>query len=122
LAVLGPKNFNKIPGWFAPIGLVSFSVSLAVNAIFTGLLVFKIAKASPGLALRREHGRGIQDFRSLISMLVESGLVLFIVQLVWVICFKFRAESDAFTLISGPITIIYVHAYLHLPLLSSNVL
>jgi hypothetical protein len=32
------------PGWFTPFGTVSFSLSLSVNAILSGLLVFKIAK------------------------------------------------------------------------------
>ena len=121
LIVLGPQNKAKLSDWFTPIGILSFSVSLALNAIVICLLVFKIAKAS--LALRHVHGRGTQDFMALISMLVESGLVLFIVQLVWVICFslKFIAESNAFNMTSGPITMIYVRAYLRLPLLSFNV-
>ena len=112
MAVLGPQNTQNPPIWFTPIGILSFSVSLAVNAIFTGLLVFKIAKAS--LALRHAHATGIQDFSSLISMLIESGLVLFIVQLVWIICFKFRTESNAFNVTSGAIAMIYVRRACHI--------
>ena len=115
--MLGPQHVENRPGWFTPIGLLSFSLSLAVNTIFSGLLVFKIAKAS--LALRHAHARKIQDFTPLISMLIESGLVFFMAQLIWVICFSI--ESVAFNLTSGPITIIYVRAYLHLPLPSFNV-
>ena len=109
MAVNGPIIFENRPGWFNPIGILSFSVSLAVNTIFTGLLVFKIAKSS--MALRRT--RGTQDFTPLIAMLIESGLVFFMAQLVWVVCFTL--ESSAFNLISGPITIIYVRAF-YLPL------
>jgi len=103
--VVGPQNDENLPGWFDPVGILSFSVSLAVNSIFTGLLVFKIAKAS--LALRHMHAGGIQDFTSLIAMLIESGLVLFMAQLIWVICFSVEGISSAFNLVSGPITIIY---------------
>ena len=117
MALYGPHLPANRPGWFNLIGILSFSLSLAVNTIFTGLLVFKIAKAS--LALRHTHARGIQDFTPLISMLIESGLVFFMAQLVWVVCFS--VETSAFNLVSGPITIIYVCAYLHLPLLSFNV-
>ena len=111
LAVLGPQNAENRPGWFTPIGSLSFSVSLAVNTIFSGLLVFRIAKVS--LALRRAHARGMLDFTPLISTILESGLVLFMVQLVLLICFS--NGSTAFYLTGGPITMIYVRAYLHLP-------
>lgn len=102
LVQIGPDGFR--PDWFDSVGILSFSVSLAVNAILTGLLVFKIAKAS--LALRHTHARGIQDFTPLISMLIESGIVFFLVQLIYVICFSL--ESSAFNLISGPIIMVYV--------------
>jgi hypothetical protein len=114
MALRGPEIGVNRPGWFNPIGIVAFSMSLAVNTIFTGLLVFKIAKAS--LALQNTHARGVKDFTPLISMLIESGLVFFMAQLIWVVCFSI--ESAAFNLTSGPITIIYVRAYSHLPLLS----
>ena len=111
LAVLGLQNAANRPGWFTPIGTLSFSLSLAVNAILSGLLVFKIAKIS--LALGDSRGEGMTDFKPLISMLVESGLMFFMAQLVWVICFT--VESVGFYLITGPITMIYVRDYLQLP-------
>ena len=78
-----------------------------MNATLSGLLVFKIAKAS--LALRQTQARGVRDFTPLVSMLIESGLAFFMAQLVWVVCFAL--ESSAFNLTSGPITQIYVRAY-----------
>jgi hypothetical protein len=110
LAVLEPgsQNPENRPVWFTPIGLLSFSVSLAVNTIFTGLLVFKIAKVSLALRPEHVHARGMQDLTPLISIIVESGLVLFMVQLVLVICFS--TKSRAFDLTIGPITMIYVRA------------
>ena len=69
LAVLEPQNVTNRPGWFDPIGILSSYLSLAVNAIFTDLLVFKIAKAS--LALRHTHAKGIPNFTPVISLLIE---------------------------------------------------
>ena len=111
MAMLGPQYMENWPGsWFTPIGtpigLLSLSVSLALNTILTGLLVFKLAKAS--LALRHVHARGMLDFTPLISIIVESGLVLFVVQFVLVICFS--TESSALNLTSGSIAMIYVRA------------
>ena len=116
MALHGPEIAENRPDWYDPIGILSFSISLALNTILTGLLVFKIAKAS--LALRRTHARGVTDFTSLISILIESGLVLFMAQLIWVVCFSLK--NPAFNLVSGPITMIYVRAYLRLPLLLFN--
>ena len=118
MALHGPHSMESRPVWFDPIGTLSFSLSLAVNAIFTGLLVYKIAKAS--LALRHTHAGGIGDFTPLISLLIESGLVFFLVQLVYVVCFN--VDRMGFTLISGPFAIIYVCAYLHLLLSFINIL
>ena len=116
-----PQDLKNRPGgWFTPIGfpigLVSLSVSLALNAILTGLLVLKIAKES--LALRHSYARVMPDFTSLVSIIAESGLVLFMAQLVLVICFS--TEGTAFNLTSGAIGMIYVRTYLHLPRLSFN--
>ena len=112
LGVLGPQNVAiDRPSWFTPIGTLSFSLSLAVNAILSGLLVFKIAKTA--LALGDSRGRGMTDMRPIISMLVESGLIFFMAQLVWVVCFT--VESVGFYLVGGPITMIYVRDYFQLP-------
>ncbi|KAF8808529.1 hypothetical protein BYT27DRAFT_7337756 [Phlegmacium glaucopus] len=107
LVIIGKtKQFSDTPAWFTPVGTLSFSLSLAVNAIFTSLLVFKIIKAS--LAFRRScvrNPRGKNDFLPLISMLIESGVVLFVVQLLWVVFFSL--DSNAFYLLSGPVPMIY---------------
>jgi hypothetical protein len=107
LGALGVENGNNTPAWFTPVGDLSFSLSLAVNAIITGLLVFKIAKASRALrnSLARAPRRALNDFRPLVSMLVESGIALFAIQMVWVVCFS--TESSGFYLVGGPIAMIY---------------
>ncbi|KAF8808532.1 hypothetical protein BYT27DRAFT_7210776 [Phlegmacium glaucopus] len=100
------QQFADPPAWFTPIGILSFSLSLAVNAIFTGLLVFKIVKSS--LAFRRSGARNPlakNDLLPLISILIESGVVLFVVELLWVVLFSL--ESNEFYLLGGPIAMTY---------------
>ncbi|KAF8808527.1 hypothetical protein BYT27DRAFT_7188840 [Phlegmacium glaucopus] len=107
LVIIGKtKQFSNPPAWFSPFGTLSFSLSLAVNAIFTGLLVFKIIKAS--LAFRRScirNPRGKKDLLPLICMLIESGIVLFVVESLWVLLFSL--DSNAFYLLSGLVPMIY---------------
>jgi len=105
LALLWPHIDTEPPHWYFAIGILSFSLSLIVNAIFTGLLAFKIAKTS--MALRHTLARGKRDYAPLISILIESGLIFFVVQLVWIICFSIPATTNAISLTGGPITIIY---------------
>lgn len=114
--MLWPQVDKTLPNSFIPIGILSFSLSLAVNAIFTGLLVFKIVKSS--LALRKMHPRGSQDYTPLITILIESGLVFFLAQVVWIICFTIGGSAIGVT--SEPITMIYVCVYWHLPLSFNN--
>ena len=90
LGALGEERGTSSPAWFIPVGDISFSFSLAVNAIITGLLAFKIAKESGVLLnpLTRAPHRTLNDFRPIVSMLIESGIALFAVQMVWVIFFS----------------------------------
>ena len=118
LAALWPNIDTVPPQWYIAIGILSFTLSLTVNAIFTGLLVYKISKTS--LAIRPTRPRAKHDYTPLISILIESGLLFFVVQLVWIICFSIPATTNAIGLTGGPVTIIYVCANLYLPLLSFN--
>jgi len=76
------------PAWFFQVGVASFSVSLAVNALVTGLLVLKL------ILIHRELTRTAvgptRDLRPLISFLVESGMFTFVGQLIWVVLFKLQ--------------------------------
>ncbi|KAF8812068.1 hypothetical protein BYT27DRAFT_7183234 [Phlegmacium glaucopus] len=107
LVILGKtQQFSHPPVWFFPIGILSFSLSLVVNAIFTGLLVFKIVKTS--LAFRRSCARnpgGKNDLLPLLCILIESGVVLFVVELLWVVLFSLN--SNEFYVFSGPTAMTY---------------
>lgn len=116
LAAIWPHVDTNAPQWYTPIGILSFTLSLTVNAIFTGLLVYKISKTS--LAFRSTHARA---YTPLISILIESGLIFFVAQLIWIVCFSLPATTNASSVVAGSIAIIYVCAYLHLPLLPFKV-
>ena len=101
------QNVNP-PTWFFPMGVASFSLSLTVNTIVTGLLVLKL------VLLHREIRRSLPDSSThkgydllpVISVLIESGMFTFIGQLVWVVLF--RLQSPGFNAVGSPITMIYV--------------
>jgi len=100
------QNVNP-PTWFFPMGVASFSLSLTVNTIVTGLLVLKL------VLLHREIRRSLPDSSThkgydllpVISVLIESGMFTFIGQLVWVVLF--RLQSPGFNAVGSPITMIY---------------
>ena len=87
--------------WTSPLVLTSLIVSLTVNALVTGLIVFKIFKV-----YRQVKDNTISDeisFRSIMFVIIESGMALFVIQLVRLAIstqLPFTdAVSDAYTLI-----------------------
>ncbi|KAF8801570.1 hypothetical protein BYT27DRAFT_7198123 [Phlegmacium glaucopus] len=107
LSVLRSDPHN-IPPWFLPMGVASFSLSLTVNTIVTGLLVLKLVllhrEVTRALPTSSIH-RGGQGLFPLISILIESGMFTFIGQLVWVV--MFRLQNTGFNSVGSPITMIY---------------
>ena len=69
--------------------ITSFATSIAVNALVTGLIVFKIlkvfleVKATTSTSVERSLGstRG-SHFRHIIFVIIESGMALFAIQLI----------------------------------------
>lgn len=102
-------SFAHVAPWAIPLAISAICISLASNAISTGLLVLRIA------LLHRQHRRYvIQAGRSLvdpqvspiISILIETGMMTFVSQLILVIAFGLR---DAYALVvASPMIIIYV--------------
>lgn len=97
----------NIPTWFFPMGVASFSLSLTVNTIVTGLLVLKlillhreVTNALPTSSIRRGN-----ELLPIISLLVESGMFTFMGQLVWVVLF--RLQNTGLNSVGSPITMIY---------------
>ncbi|KAF8868255.1 hypothetical protein CPB84DRAFT_1809153 [Gymnopilus junonius] len=92
LGVFGPAPRNP-PDWFTKLGTSSFSISLATNTIVTAILVLKL------LIVHRElEGSGVKgDYLStVVSILIESGALTFISQLIWVVLFSLQNITTGF--------------------------
>ena len=92
--------------WSIPIGVMAFSLSLAVNTIVTSLLILKIT-------LEYRHTKFlILDWRRngivpVIAILIETGLVTFVGQLTWTISYGLQNDG-VFTLFGGVVVVLYV--------------
>jgi hypothetical protein len=62
--------------WTSPVVVTSLTVSLTVNAVMTGLIVFKIFK------VYRLGATAGSKLRSIMFIIIESGMALFVIQLV----------------------------------------
>ena len=76
--------------------VASFGVSMAVNALVTGLIVFKILKVflevkatsaelSPSLGSLSSSFGGGAKLRHIIFVIIESGMTLFVIQVIRVV-------------------------------------
>ena len=76
--------------WAFPVALTSVVISLTVNAVVTGLIVLRILKVYwevrstyKGQALRA--GGAEAKIRSIIFIMIESGMAMFAIQLIRVV-------------------------------------
>ena len=85
-AVPAPSGILEFD-WGNTLGITSFSVSMTVNALATGLIVFKIFTVFRGarnITTSVEKSLGVaggSKLRSIIFIIVESGMALFVMQL-----------------------------------------
>ena len=92
-----------------------FSLSLAENALVTGLLIFKILTVYrdlhwQGLETRVRYANGLgRDITPIISILIESGVITFVAQLVQTLMFKL--DNTSYPIIGGPVVQIYVRGF-----------
>ena len=74
--------------WGVTVSTTSFVISIAVNALVTGLIVFKILKVflqvrATSTSVERSLGStGGTKFRHILFVIIESGMALFAIQLV----------------------------------------
>ena len=64
-------------------GVASIVLSMIVNAYATGLIAFKILKVYRNV--KPTSGNGGSKFRSVLSVIIESGMALFCIQLIRVV-------------------------------------
>ena len=90
-----------------------FSLSLAENALVTSLLIFKIFtvyRDVRGLESRVEYTNRLGcDVVRIIYILIESGVITFMAQLVQTLMYKFA--NNAYPIIGGPVVQIYVRGF-----------
>ena len=77
--------------WGTTVALTSFALSMAVNTLVTGLIVFKILKVFlevNAISVERTLGSAWDTkLRQIIFIIIESGVALFAIQLVRVLLF-----------------------------------
>ena len=104
-----------LPDWYFSAVTAFFFLSLGVNTLVTGLIVYKIVivyNDIRGFGISNVQtstlGSGQRDLNPLISILIESGLITFVGQLTQSIMYK--SASDAFPLVGGCVVMLYVRA------------
>ena len=90
-----------IPNWGYLLALASFSGSMTVNALVTGLIVFRIFKVFrevKDVTTSNEKSLGItggSKLLSIIFIIIESGITLFAIQLVRLTIYATGLGTDA---------------------------
>ena len=86
--------------WGSTVILTSFALSMAVNTLVTGLIVFKILKVflevkAATTSVERTLGTtGGSKLRHVIFVIIESGMVLLAVQLASVTLYILKPDSE----------------------------
>ena len=87
--------------------ITSFSLSMAVNALVTGLIVFKILKVflevnGAVTSVDRTLGStGGSKLRHVVFIIIESGMALFAVQLVRLVLYILPTNKTVYYLLVG---------------------
>ena len=93
--------------------LSCFSLSLTENALVTGLIIFKIIalyRDIQGLTSGAGYSSGLRrDIVPIISILIESGVITFMAQLVQTLMYRFA--FTAYPIIGGLVVQIYVRFF-----------
>ena len=113
LATSGSMYFASVEGqlslqnafWGSILGLSSLVISLVVNAVVTGLIVFKILKVYRGVrptiienqtfGIARDAGAKL---RSIMFIIIESGMAMFTIQLIRVVLFNLQIDAMYLTI------------------------
>jgi hypothetical protein len=96
--------------WGNTVSIISLAASMTVNALVTGLIVFRISKVFrevKGITTSEERSLGVtggEKLRSIIFVIIESGMALFAIQLARLVLappeLQTDAENEAYTMIT----------------------
>jgi hypothetical protein len=107
------EDSSQAASVFYPLVLSSFSLSLAENALVTGLIIFKILteyRGIQGLTSGVGHATGLgRDIAPIIPIMIESGMITFMAQLVLTLIYKF--DHPAYPIICGFVVQLYVRGF-----------
>ena len=81
-------NNNGASYWPNTLFITGFAASMAVNALMTGMIVFRILKATgvkPTSVERTLGSTECNKFRHIMFIIIESGMALFAIQLVRIV-------------------------------------
>ena len=91
-----------------------FSLSLAENALVTALVIskiFTVYRDIQGLERHVGHANGLgRDIIPIIYILIESGVITFMAQLVQTLMYKF--DINAYQIVGGPVVQLYVRGFI----------
>ena len=94
-------------------GITGLAASMAVNALMTGMIVFRILKATgvkPTLVERTLGSNDGNKFRHIMFIIIESGMALFAIQLVRIVLsfISVPVEQDPFLQVTVAYDIVIV--------------
>lgn len=91
-----------------PTGLAAFTLSLITNSMVTGLIIVKLWRIMGGLrsVIPEGYHRNDRTYKAVIALLIETGLAIFVAQLLYVVFFETRYVF--YVLFSSAITQVYV--------------
>ena len=105
ISVPMPEGQISETTWGVPVTLTSFAFSMAVNTLVTGLIVLKILKVFievRSTSVERTLGTtGGTKLQHIIFVLIESGMALFVIQLVRFFCYLPLRSGQAYNVIVG---------------------
>ena len=101
--VTGSVEFLDTAYWGETLVTTSLTISLTVNAIVTSLIVLKIIKVYREVHSTSEDRdlgiRGANDkHRSIIFIIIESGMAMFSIQLVRVVLYILNLDATVFVI------------------------
>ena len=92
-----------VPDWSNTLGIVGLALSMTVNALVTGLIVFRVFKVFQEVKKGTAEVTSGSTLRHVIFIIIESGMVLFSIQLTRLVVatVNMDAANDAYVLIGG---------------------
>ena len=105
------NNDNDASYWPNTVFMIGLAASMAVNALMTSMIVFRILKVTGVKSTSVERSLGStqgNNFRHIMFIIIESGMALFAIQLVRIVLsfISVPVEQDPFLEVAYDIVIL----------------